>query len=109
MHNFNIVHSKPVEAPKVFRWWLGQSKKGGDNMVDQSLDARRIADAQESRISASAAIAVNAAKPLFELQTAMLRFWAHNLEVAARNYENWLGAFTGAIEQQHEQARDAAE
>ena len=78
-------------------------------MVDQSLDARRIAGAQESRISAAAAIAVNAAKPLFEFQTAMLRFWAHNFETAARNYENWLGAFTGAIEQQHQEAREAAE
>lgn len=78
-------------------------------MVDQSLDARRIAGAQESRISAAAAIGLNAAKPLFEFQTATLRLWAHNLETAARNYENWLEACTTAIEQQHEQAREAAE
>jgi hypothetical protein len=78
-------------------------------MADQSLDARRIARDQESRIAAAASVGLNAAKPLFQLQTSMLRLWADYFEMLARNYENGVEAFTSAIEQQHSQARQAAE
>jgi hypothetical protein len=68
--------------------------------ANQSLDARRIARDQENRIAASAAVGINAAKPFVEFQTSMLRLWANNLELVARNYEKGLEAFSTAIEQQ---------
>jgi len=78
-------------------------------MADQSLDARRIARDQESRIAAAAAVGLNAAKPLFQYQTSMLRLVADNFELLARNYERGVEAFTSAVEEQHDQARQAAE
>ena len=78
-------------------------------MADQSLDVRRMARDQESRIAAAAAVGLNAAKPLFQYQTSILRLWADNFEMVARNYENGVEAFSNAIEQQHHQAREAAE
>ncbi len=78
-------------------------------MADQSMDARRIARDQESRIAAAAAVGLNAARPLFDYQTSMLRLMADNFELIARNYEQGIEAFSNAIEQQHHQARQAAE
>ncbi len=78
-------------------------------MADQSLDARRIARDQEKRFAAAAAVGLDAAKPLFRYQTSILRLWADNFEMIARNYENSVEAFTSAIEQQHSEARQAAE
>jgi hypothetical protein len=72
-------------------------------MADQSLDARRMAREQESRIAATAAIGINAAKPFVQFQTSMLRLGAENFELAARNYERALEAFGLAIEQQSRQ------
>jgi hypothetical protein len=69
----------------------------------ESLDARRIARDQESRIAAAASVGFNAAKPLFQYPTAILRLWADNFEMLARHYENGVEAFTTAIEQQHNQ------
>jgi hypothetical protein len=77
--------------------------------ANQSFDARRVAREQESRIAAAAAVGLNAAKPLFQYQTSILRLWADNFEMVARNYENGVEAFTNAIEQQHHQTRQAAE
>jgi hypothetical protein len=77
--------------------------------ANQSMDARRIAREQESRIAAAAAVGLNAAKPLFQYQTSMLRLLADNFELLARNYERGVEAFTGAVEQQNYQARQAAE
>jgi hypothetical protein len=78
-------------------------------MANQSLDARRIARDQESRIAAAAAVGLHAAKPLFQYQTSILRLWADNCEMVARTYENVVEAFTSAIEQEHNEARRAAE
>jgi hypothetical protein len=78
-------------------------------MADQSMDARRIAREQESRIAAAAAVGFNAAKPLFQYQTSMLRLMADNFELMACNYERGVEAFTTAIEQQNYQALQAAE
>jgi hypothetical protein len=79
-----------------------ETKKEWDNMsdVNESLDARRIARDQESRIAASTLIGLNAAKPFVEFQTSMLRLFADNCELAARNYEKGLEAFGNVIEQQ---------
>lgn len=68
--------------------------------ANQSLDARRIAREQESRIAASASMGLNAAKPFVQFQTSMLRLWADNFEMLARNYEKGLEALGGTIEQQ---------
>ena len=78
-------------------------------MADQSLDARRIARYQESRIAAAATMGLHVAKPLFQYQALLLRLWADNFEIAARNLESGVESFTGAVEQQHNDARQAAE
>jgi hypothetical protein len=59
----------------------------------------------QRRIAAAASVDFNAAKPLFEYQTSMLRLLADNFELLARNYEKGLEAFSSAIEQQHFQSR----
>jgi hypothetical protein len=51
---------------------------------------KRIARDQESRIAASTLVGLNAAKPFIQFQTSMLRLWADNFELVARNYENGL-------------------
>jgi hypothetical protein len=78
-------------------------------MADQNLDARRIAKDQQSRIAASAVLGLNAARPFLQLQPTMLRLMADYVELMARNYERGLEAFTGAVEQQSQQPRQAAE
>jgi len=55
---------------------------------DRVLDTAHLAREQETRIVAAACIGLNAAKPLVEYQSSLLRLWADNVEVAARNYEN---------------------
>ena len=77
-------------------------------MADQSMDARRIAREQESRIAA-AAVGFNAAKPVFQYQTSILRLMADNFELLARNYERGVEALSTAVEEQHLQTRQAAE
>jgi hypothetical protein len=72
--------------------------------ANQSLDARRIARDQESRLAAAAVVGLNATKPLLQYQTSMLRLWADNCELIARNYEKSLKAFAAAIEQRREVA-----
>jgi hypothetical protein len=77
--------------------------------ANQSLDVRRIARDQESRIAATASVGLNAAKPFVQFQTSILRLWADNFELAARNYEKGLEAFSTVIEQQNTNSRrDAA-
>ena len=73
--------------------------------ANQSLDARRIARDQETRVAAVAAVGLNAATPLFQYQTSMLRLMADNFEPIVRNYDQGIEAFINAIEQQHYQAR----
>jgi hypothetical protein len=70
---------------------------------NQSLDARRTAREQESRLANFANIGLNAAKPLFQYQTSILRLWADNCEMVARNYEKGFEAFSSAVEQQSRQ------
>ncbi len=73
--------------------------------ANQSLDTRRIAREQEGRIAATASIGLSAAKPFIQFQTSMLRLWADNFELVARNYEKGLDAFSTAIEQQQSPTR----
>ena len=83
--------------------YLGQKQKGSGQMSDQSLDARRIAREQASRISAAASVGLNAARPFLDYQAYMLRVWADNVELVARNYEKGIEAFSAAVEQKPEQ------
>jgi hypothetical protein len=76
--------------------------------ANQSLDVRRIARDQESRIAATASMGLNAAKPFVQFQTSILRLWADNFELAARNYEKGLEAFSTVIEQQNTNSRREA-
>jgi hypothetical protein len=80
--------------------WAKAKRERDMSDANQSLDAHRIVREQESRIAAAAAIGFNAAKPLFQYQTAMLRLLADNFEMVARNYEKGLEAYSTAIEQQ---------
>jgi hypothetical protein len=87
--------------------WLGP--KGVNNMADQSLDARRIARYQETRVAAAASMGLHVVRALLQYQTSVLRLWADNLEMIARNYENGVETFTSAVEPQHNETRQAAE
>ncbi len=77
-------------------------------MAEQSFDARRLARDQEGRLAAAAAVGLNATKPLFQYQTSMLRLWADNCELIARNYERGLEALSTAVEQQAANSRREA-
>ena len=78
-------------------------------MADQSLDVRRMAKEQESRMASSAAIGFQAVKPLIQFQASVMRLFAQNFEVAARNYERSFEA-VNHVNTQHgnEARRDAA-
>jgi hypothetical protein len=88
---------------------LGANEKaGGNNMADQSLDARRTIKEQEGRLAASAFIGFNAVKPFVEFQISMMRVFAENIEKAARNYEKSFETVSNAIAQQGSEAKREA-
>jgi hypothetical protein len=64
------------------------------------LDAGDLAHEQGTRIVAATCIGLNAAKPLVHYQSSLLRLWAGNVEVAARNYENGFETFRTLMQQQ---------
>lgn len=76
-------------------------------MADQSFDARRLTRDQEVRIAAAAAVGLNAMKPMVQFQASLLRLWADNAELLARNYEKGIETFSSAVEQQWQQQRAA--
>jgi hypothetical protein len=65
-----------------------------------TLDARRMAREQESRMAATASIGLNVAQPFVQFQTSMMRVFAENIEQAARNYEKSFEAVSSIIAQQ---------
>ena len=73
-------------------------------MADQSLDARRIAREQESRIASASAFSMNAVKPIMEYQASVLRLWANSVEMFVRNYEKGVETFCSTIEEQWQRA-----
>lgn len=77
-------------------------------MSDQSFDTRRMAREQEHRIAAAAAVGLNTFRPLLQYQTSIVRLWADNCELVARNFERGLDAFSLAVEQQSGGARREA-
>ena len=76
-------------------------------MADQTFDARRIAREQEGRFAAASAIGFNALKPLMQFQASLLRLWANNAELMARNYEERLEDFGSAAEERAQQRKAA--
>jgi hypothetical protein len=76
-------------------------------MADQSFDAGRVAGEQQSRIAASAAIALNAFKPMMLFQVSLLRLWADSIEALAKDYEKGLVKTSPAVEHQAQQQRAA--
>jgi hypothetical protein len=53
-------------------------------MTEQSFDTRRMTRDQERRIAAATAIGLNAVRPILQLQVALLRLWADNIEKLAQ-------------------------
>jgi hypothetical protein len=76
-------------------------------MADQTFDARHIARQQEGRVGAASAIGFNVLKPIFHFQASLLRLWAHNAELLARNYEKGAEIFTSAVEEQRQEQKAA--
>ena len=76
-------------------------------MADQNFDAGRMAGDQQSRIAASAAIGLNALKPMIHFQVSLLRLWADNIESLAQNYEKGVDTFSSAVEHEWQQHRAA--
>jgi hypothetical protein len=72
-------------------------------MADQTFDAPRIAREQEGRLVAASVIGFKALKPIMQFQASMLRLWANNAELLARNYEKGLESFDSTVEQQQRQ------
>jgi hypothetical protein len=105
--NFDVVFLKPLPVRGVSSRWLGQ-EKGGHNMADQSLDARRIAREQEGRMAASASIGFNAVKPFIQFQISMMRVFAENIDQVARNYEKSFETVSNVITQQGSESRHEA-
>jgi hypothetical protein len=65
-------------------------------MSDSNFDPRIIATAP--------IVGLNAARSLLEYQASLLKLWAENCELMARNYEKGLEAFSLATGQRREAA-----
>ena len=73
-------------------------------MTNRAFDARRSAREQ----AAANAIGFNILKPIMQFQVSLLRMWANNAELMARNYEQRLEMIFGsAVEEQREQQKAA--
>jgi hypothetical protein len=64
-------------------------------MTEQSFD--RMTRDQENRITAAAAIGVNAVKPILQFQVSLLRLWADHIEGFTRSYEKNLAPMSNSI------------
>ena len=81
-----------VDLPTFATGWAN----GANDMSDSNFDPRIIATAP--------IVGLNAARSLLEYQASLLKLWAENCELMARNYEKGLEAFSLATRQR----RDAA-
>ena len=92
------------ETPLAYIYWaegLGPPKtKRNLGMAEQTVDARRMARDQESRMAAAALVGLHAIK----YQASFLRMWADNAELFARNYERDLETFSSVVEEQWKRA-----
>ena len=75
-------------------------------MAEQTFDAHRASE-QKSRFAAAGAIGFNALRPFMQFQASLLRLWANNAELIARNYEQQLENFGSAVEKKARQQEAA--
>jgi hypothetical protein len=61
----------------------------------------------QRRITAVAAIGMNALKPIMNFQVSMLRMWADGIERFAGNYEKGMEETAAAVEEQSDKERAA--
>ena len=76
-------------------------------MADHSLDARRMARDQESRMVGATAIGLNTLKPMVQFQISLLRLWAASFEKFASNCEKGLENLESGVEEKSQQQRAA--
>jgi hypothetical protein len=79
-------------------------------MAEHSFNAHRTTRDQQRRIAAVTAVGLNALKPMWQIQVSLLRIWANNIEMFARNYEKELETFRSEHqgEVEHEAQQRAA-
>ena len=77
-------------------------------MADKISNANRFARDPQRRITAAAAIGMNALKPIMHFQVSMLRMWANSIERFAGNYEKGLEETTTTVEGQSDKEERAA-
>ncbi len=68
-------------------------------MADKLLDTSRMASDQQHRISSALDVGLQALRPMLQFQVSLLRLWAHNAEVLARNCERGLEGISSDAEQ----------
>ena len=76
-------------------------------MADKTPNATRFARGQQRRITAAAAIGMNALKPIMHFQVSMLRMWADSIERFAGKYEKGLEETVTTVEEQSDKERAA--
>jgi hypothetical protein len=76
-------------------------------MADKTPNATRFARDQQRRITAAAAIGMNALKPIMHFQVSMLRMWADSIERFAGNYEKGLDETATTVEERSDKERAA--
>jgi hypothetical protein len=76
-------------------------------MADEISNANRFARDPQRRITAAAAIGMNALKPIMHFQVSMLRMWANSIERFAGHYEKGLEETATTVEEQSDKERAA--
>jgi hypothetical protein len=76
-------------------------------MPDNISNENRSARDPQRRITAAAAIGMNALKPIMHFQVSMLRMWADSIERFAGNYEKGLEETATIVEEQSDRQRAA--
>ena len=74
-------------------------------MTDKSPKTDDLTLDQKSRVPATAAIGMNALKPMLHFQVSMLRMWADNLERFAGKYEQALDETATIVAEHSERER----
>jgi hypothetical protein len=69
-------------------------------MAERNFETPRMTRDQQRRIAAATAIGLNAVRPMMQFQVSLLRLWANNIEMLARNCEKELETSTFEAERQ---------
>ena len=76
-------------------------------MTDNTSNSNLFAPDPQRRVTAAAAIGMNALRPILRFQVSMLRMWADSVERFAGNYEKGLEETATNIEEQSDKQRVA--